>query len=260
MQVPPRTAFGGPTLVRLLARLVDANVPASAQSLSDRLSQWLGWTDAIALSTALNASPPAPRVPAGGARSFGSAEEALCANVRGALTKAIANDGVLAVSRRTRAPRGGSRVMPEQAAGDYAAFRQSYLSLQQAMETDIGDLRGRLRALLAARTSGMARLAVLDAVMERALFARERTLLASVPTLLGAYFDRLCREAQAAAPIDTPTAAPTTVDASDETPPVLSGERLDAFRRDVQSVLLAELEVRFQPVEALLAALRTRQA
>jgi hypothetical protein len=81
-----------------------------------------------------------------------------------------------------------------------------------------------------------------------------------VPTLLGAYFERLCREAQAAAPTAAPTDTPTTVDASDETPPVLSGERLDAFRRDVQSVLLAELEVRFQPVEALLAALRTRQA
>lgn len=246
MQAPPRTAFGGPTLVRLLARLADANVPASAQTLSDRLSQWLGWTDAIALSTALNANPPAVM---GSARPPGRAEEELCASVRGALTKAIANDGVLAVGRRPRAPRGGSQVMPEAATGDYAAFRQSYLSLQQAMETDIGDLRGRLRGVLAARTSGMARLAVLDAVMERALAARERMLLASVPTLLGVYFERLCREANA----DAPTAAA-------DAPPMLSGERLDAFRRDVQSVLLAELEVRFQPVDALLAALRTRQA
>jgi hypothetical protein len=252
VQVPPRTAFGGPTLVRLLARLADANVPASAQSLSDRLSQWLGWTDAIALSSALNANPPAVMGSARPARPSGRDEQALCASVRNALTKAIANDAVLAVSRRTRAPRGGSQAVPEQAAGDYAAFRQSYLSLQQAMATDIGDLRGRLRALLAARTSGLARLAVLDAVMERALFARERTLLASVPTLLGVYFERLCREAQA----DAPPAA----DASNDAPPMLSGERLDAFRRDVQSVLLAELEVRFQPVEALLAALRTRQA
>ncbi|WP_126878914.1 DUF3348 domain-containing protein [Paraburkholderia kururiensis] len=249
VQAPPRTAFGGPTLVRLLARLADADVPASTQSLSDRLSQWLGWTDAIALSSALNANPPAVM---GSARPPGRAEDELCASVRNALTKAIANDAVLAVSRRTRAPRGGSQAVPEQAAGDYAAFRQSYLSLQQAMETDIGDLRGRLRALLAARTSGLARLAVLDAVMERALFARERTLLVSVPTLLGVYFERLCREAQADAP-------PAT-DASNDAPPMLSGERLDAFRRDVQSVLLAELEVRFQPVEALLAALRTRQA
>jgi len=31
---------------------------------------------------------------------------------------------------------------------------------------------------------------------------------------------------------------------------------LDVFRKDMQSVLLAELDVRFQPVEGLLAALR----
>ncbi|MGE8475060.1 MAG: DUF3348 family protein, partial [Paraburkholderia hospita] len=59
VQAPQRTAVSGPTLVRLLARLTTADVPASSQSLSDQLSQWLGWTDAIALSTALNRAPPA---------------------------------------------------------------------------------------------------------------------------------------------------------------------------------------------------------
>ncbi|MFP3739939.1 DUF3348 family protein, partial [Burkholderia sp. SIMBA_019] len=66
VQAPQRTAFSGPTLIRLLARLTDIDVPGSGQSLSDRLSQWLGWTDAIALSTALNGNPPAA---ASGARA-----------------------------------------------------------------------------------------------------------------------------------------------------------------------------------------------
>lgn len=61
--------MSGPTLVRLLARLADADVPESRQSLSDRLSQWLGWTDAISLSSALSGGPPAV---APGARAFGS--------------------------------------------------------------------------------------------------------------------------------------------------------------------------------------------
>ncbi|WP_029227051.1 DUF3348 family protein, partial [Burkholderia ubonensis] len=59
VQAPQRTALSGPTLVRLLARLADADVPESRQTLADRLSQWLGWTDAISLSSALNGSPPA---------------------------------------------------------------------------------------------------------------------------------------------------------------------------------------------------------
>ena len=41
VQAPRRTGFSGPTLVRLLARLTDVDVPESGQSLSDRLSLWL---------------------------------------------------------------------------------------------------------------------------------------------------------------------------------------------------------------------------
>ncbi|TAM04065.1 MAG: DUF3348 family protein, partial [Paraburkholderia sp.] len=87
-------------------------------------------------------------------------------------------------------------------------------------------------------------LAAVDAIMERSLGTRERSLLASVPALLGAHFERL-RAAQAAGEPEAATATPT-------------GVWLDRFCKDRQSVLLAELEVRFQPVEGLLAALRAR--
>src|SRR5260370_7837900 len=86
VQAPLRTAFSGPTLIRLLARLTDVEFTDSRQSLSDRLSQCLHWTDAIALSTALNGNPPA--VPAG-TRAFGSAEENECARVPSALANPI---------------------------------------------------------------------------------------------------------------------------------------------------------------------------
>ncbi|HYS66265.1 MAG TPA: DUF3348 domain-containing protein, partial [Paraburkholderia sp.] len=174
LQVPQRTAFSGPALIRLLARLTDADVPESRQSLSDRLSQWLGWTDAIALSSALNGNSPAV---APGARAFGSAEGDECARVRGSLAKAIAGDSALAAAKRRGSAPASSRSAATDAAVDYAVFRQRYLSMQQTMETGIGNLRGRLRAMLAARTPAMSRLAVVDAVMERALSERERSLL-----------------------------------------------------------------------------------
>jgi hypothetical protein len=120
------------------------------------------------------------------------------------------------------------------------------------METGIATLRGRLRSMLAARTPAMARLAVIDAVMERALSERERNLLASVPGLLAGHFERL-RAAEEHA-----LAAAQTAEASEDAAPVTPGAWLDVFRKDMQSVLLAELEVRFQPVEGLLAALRAR--
>jgi len=243
LQVPQRTAFSGPALIRLLARLTDADVPESRQSLSDRLSQWLGWTDAIALSSALNGNSPAV---APGARAFGSAEEDECARVRGSLAKAIAGDSALAAAKRRGSAPASSRSAATDAAVDYAVFRQRYLSMQQTMETGIGNLRGRLRAMLAARTPAMSRLAVVDAVMERALSERERSLLGAVPGLLAGHFERLRKAEQAAlAEADAEASAALT-----------PGAWLDVFRKDMQSVLLAELDIRFQPVEGLLAALR----
>ncbi|MFM0215697.1 MULTISPECIES: DUF3348 domain-containing protein [Paraburkholderia] len=300
LQALQRTAPSGPALIRLLARFADADVPEPRQSLSDRLSQWLGWTDAIALSSALTGAPPS--VPAT-ARAFGSAEEAECARVRASLVKIITGDSAFAAARR----RGAGYVEPQAMPADYALFRQRYQAMQQSMETGVGNLRGRLRALLAAKTPAMGRLALLDAVMERALGERERNLLASVPVLLAGHFERLREAAQQAqdqepAPaLDDGTqadgaasraastaagnaaaAARSAAEGSAEpkahvqaqpqpqpqapaldaapTPAqaVAPNAWLDVFRKDMQSVLLAELDVRLQPVEGLLAALRTR--
>ena len=245
VQAPQRTAFSGPTLIRLLARLAEVEVTESRQSLSDSLSQWLHWTDAIALSTALSGNVPA--VPPG-AQAPASAEEAECARVRSTLANAIAGGGAPGAKRHGTA-KTSSHGAPMDAAVDYAAFRQIYLSMQQTMETGIGNLRGRLRTKLSAGTPGMSRLAEVDAVMERALSPRERSLLATVPGLLGGHFERL-RKAER----ETLTDAQAREDVSATTP----GAWLDVFRKDMQSVLLAELDLRFQPVEGLLAALRTR--
>ncbi|WP_343655703.1 DUF3348 domain-containing protein [Paraburkholderia caribensis] len=249
VQALQRTAVSGPTLVRLLARLTAADVPASSQSLSDQLSQWLGWTDAIALSTALNSAPPAV---ASGARSAGSMEHE-CARVRASLADAIAGDSVLAPRRRRGSahPQNAHNAQPPEAEVNYADFRQCYLALQQAMETRIGSLRGRLRNMVAAQTSEMTRLAVVDAIMERSLGARERSLFGAVPGLLSGHFERLRQAAQAEhdAEVTLPTEAGTQAAPR-------PGAWLDVFRKDMQSVLLAELDIRFQPVEGLLAALR----
>jgi hypothetical protein len=246
VQAPQRTAFSGPTLIRLLARLTEVDVTESGQSLSDRLSQWLHWTDAIDLSTALSGNPPA--VPSG-ARTNGHAEENECTRVRGSLAKAIVGESAFVAAKRHGPAHVPPHDAPADAAVDYAVFRQRYISMQQTMETGIGNLRGRLRGKLAAGTPGMTRLAEVDAVMERALGSRERSLLSAVPVLLGGYFERLRKAEQET------LAAPQ---ASGDAPALTPGAWLDVFRKDTQSVLLAELDLRFQPVEGLLAALRTR--
>ncbi|RQN35889.1 DUF3348 domain-containing protein [Paraburkholderia tropica] len=292
--VPPpqgpakRTSLSGPALVRILARFGETEVLASEQPLADRLSQWLGWTDAIALSTVLSA-PAASMAAAAGARTNGADEAQRGLELRSALSKAIACDALLAPAKR--ALRGAALAQaraqvpetPEMDA-DFALYRQCYLALQQKMEIDIGDLRTRLRSRLAVQSAPMAKLATLDAAMERSLAARERSLLGTVPGLLGAHFERLRKAAKAAqaeleaqadatkqaeAPTQAPTAAPAATPAAD-TPAGAAAQSpadrgapgpqawLDTFRKDMQSVLLAELDVRFQPVEGLIAALRAR--
>ncbi|SDH15684.1 Protein of unknown function [Paraburkholderia steynii] len=252
VQAPQRTAVSGPTLVRLLARLTAADVPASSQSLSDQLSQWLGWTDAIALSTALNSAPPAV---ASGARGAGSVEHE-CARVRASLADAIAGDSMLAPRRRRSAAQvHAQNAQQPEAEANYADFRQCYLALQQSMETRIGSLRGRLRSMVAAQTSEMTRLAVVDAIMERSLGARERSLFGAVPGLLSGHFERLRQAAQDER--DALDAVATTATSAErQVAAARPGAWLDVFRKDMQSVLLAELDIRFQPVEGLLAALR----
>lgn len=121
---------------------------------------------------------------------------------------------------------------------DFAPFRRHCVDLQRSMLASTGQLRGRLRDALATGSSDQARLAEVDAVMEMTLSPREHALLATTPTLLGQHFERLKR-ANAEAPDDA---------------------WLPSFRRDLQDVLLAELDVRFHPIEALLAALRTSHA
>jgi hypothetical protein len=164
------------------------------------------------------------------------------------LTSTIARETTLSAANRRGSPRERAQAAPTEVVVDYAVFRQQYQSIQQTMDTDIGNLRGRLRAMLAARTPAMARLAVVDAIMERALSPRERNLLAGVPGMLAGHFDRL-RLAEQASLADA--------DAAGESAAVKAGTWQNVFRKDMQSVLLAELDVRFQPVEGLLAALRT---
>jgi len=234
----------GPTFIRLLARLTDVDVPPSQPVASEQLSHWIDWTRAVALSRALDGAPAAPSPPSGPA----SADEEDCERTRAALLQAITDEPVLAAAWQ-RDVAAGDEPAEVQAQADFAIYRERHLSLQRGMLTATGRLRGRLRDRLAAQSSEMARLAEIDAVMEQTLSPREQRLLAAVPALLGEHFSRL-REAAGAAAADSPPVPDPAAQSA--------GHWLDTFRQDMRNVLLAELEVRFQPVQGLLAALRTR--
>ncbi|AOD16110.1 DUF3348 domain-containing protein [Xanthomonas fragariae] len=243
-KVSPRASLSGPAFIRLLARLSDAHLAQSNHALADRLSQWIDWTRAVAVSKALDGKLPdtddlpEPR----------PLDVEACTRVRTALATSSVADLDAVVARARDDARTAAQADAPTPVLDYAPFRQHYLTMQRGMRTATGDLRGRLRDLLALVSSDMARLAEVDAVMELTLSPHEQTLLNTVPNLLGAHFERLRDAAYASSPSTDRDAAPRPV----------SDGWLDVFRKDVQSVLLAELDVRFHPIEGLLAALRTR--
>lgn len=237
--MPGHTGLGGPPLVRLLARLAGMEVRESAQALPERLSQWLGWADAIALAAALKNGKRAIEQATAG-------EGASCAEVRAELTRAILEDELLVVRPPSRSRMQARRAVVRNDDPDYVLYRQCYLALQQRMETAIGALRAGLRARLAAGAPEMAKLASVDAVMEQALAEKEYSLFLSVPARLEAYFAHLRQAAQA-----------EDASGDDEQRPAQNARAwLDVFRKDMQRVLLAELDIRMQPAEGLQAALQ----
>lgn len=217
----------GTELVRLLAGLIDPQLPLrdSRATFADSLSRWTGWTDAIALSAALERPMAAgPGVAEPGALA------AEAARLRAQLAQAMVRE-VAAAGRS-----------PLDAGLGYSPFRQCHVARQQSMGVAVDALRERARAALAQGTAAQARLAAVDAAMAQVLGAQERRLLATVPALLEKHFQRLSDEAQAGA---------EGAGAADDG----ASPWRDGFRHDLQAVLLAELDVRLQPALGLIEAL-----
>lgn len=241
----PRTGFNSPRFIRLLAELAAEGAATPKTSFAERLSQWLGFTDAIALSGALGVPAAAPGkqaspVPEGLRQPL----DAAVARVRAALAESIAADGVSGTGRvRVRLPLPAAASKPG-VAPDFMPYRRYYAAHQRDMEAGVGPLRAQAREAVAAVSPEMAQLATLDEVMERAFAERERNLLAGVPQLLEKRFQqRYALHRQ------------TVGDGLDEPLQWMQpGGWLATFCQEMRTVLLAELEVRLQPVLGLVEA------
>jgi len=232
-------------LVRVLAGLAVADGAESKLSFAERLGQWLDFNDAMSLFSALNEG-------AAGASGTakGRTDDALLAEferVRRTLTESIMTDGVLNPGRaRIKLPTPAPNASAENAA-DFSPYHRYCLAHQRDMGAAIAPLRGAARAALAAQSPDLRQLATLDAVLEQALANRERNLLATVPLLLAKRFGNLYKAHRAA--WEGPP------EADDPAAWMQPGGWLAGYCSEMQAVLLAELDVRLQPVAGLIEAL-----
>ncbi len=237
----PRTGLGSCRLVRSLSRLSVVDVADSNQPLAERLGGWLGVTNAIAVFAALNpGSAPTPATPSGAPSPGGVTLPEELSRVRMALTNSI-----MGGNARIKPPQAGPGT-PMEVRADFSAYRRYILAQQRHMAASIRPLRLGARETLSACSSGLRRLADLDAALDRALAPREDDLLTAVPSLLEKRFENL-REAHRAALIES----------GEEDDPerwMLPDQWLAVFHRELQDVLLAELELRLQPVVGLIEA------
>lgn len=222
----PRAARHGASLVRALADLADARLAEPGLTFGERLGHWLAWTDAISLSTALSAAPTGgsaasltPPTARPGTQSPARTVAQEIVRVRTKLALSITTDALLAMPKPGAAERG---------AADFTPYRRGYLAHQAAMDAAIPPLRALVRATMARRSPALGQLAALDGVMDQALAERERQALAGVPGLLARRFKHLQQT---------------------------HSDPLAAYHQDMQSVLLAELTLRLEPVDGLMAAL-----
>ena len=205
-----------------------ASTGAPRQDVAERLGQWLSVAETIELHAGQSAVTAAGT--AASRRPPRVEPAALHATLRAEL------DRVRALLTRSITTRPAHMPDPNDLDTELALFHQRLGDQQRRMEMAIDALREHVRQQLAQSTPAMAQLAAIDAVMDGFFGGREQRLLSTLPAFLKARFAALRLEAAHA-------------DSPDDL------RWLQRFGAEFEQTLLAELDLRLQPVTGLIEAL-----
>ena len=239
----PRANLNSSRLIRFLADLSIVDTAESKQSFAERLGQWIDFADAITLQGAHNTSVASPSAAQSGALV---ALEEEFTRIRTTLVSSITQSCSSTVGEtriKLPAPKPGVGIEIATTFGPYHRF---YLAHQGEMESSIRPLRTNVRQVLSKASATLKQLAALDASLDKILSARERQLLSTVPLLLERRFEQLLKAHQQAL-FETPQA-------DDPAMWMEPGAWLAGFCNELQGALLAELDLRLQPIAGLINA------
>ncbi|MDD4942826.1 MAG: DUF3348 family protein [Rhodoferax sp.] len=251
LQPATHAHFHSTRLLQLLAAGPAMPAPQPQAAFAEHLGQWVDVASAFTLRALHNSRPlphahHRPHRPDESAEST-SARQALqqqVARVQARLTAAI----TLAVANVPQAKPEPVKFQGDAAAQDpgqttppsenepsFAPYLKLYQTQQRAMQDQLLPLRANVRVALASACAELKPLARLDQAFEAILTERETRLLAQLPSLLEKRFQAAQQAAAEAAP----------------------GAHPDwqlAFGQELQTFLLAELDLRLQPTLGLLDA------
>ena len=238
-------------LVLLLKQWAHAQGVQPRLDVAEQLSQWLSTVDAVALSRALHAleSTDSPAIPHKQHPVDSRALQAAFQSTRAELVELVTVPPAPVKPGRQRADNTSPDQPDPQAAAEFAVHVARYLALHKQLDARVAALRLQLRQGLSVGPPGLRRLAALDAVLQQMLGAREQRLWASLP----GHLERRMAQLRTAHEQHLKAAG------RDDDPHrwSLPGGWLHAFERDLQALLLAELQVRLEPVTGLLEAARS---
>ena len=233
---------------------LSAGAPAG-MDFAERMGAWLSVADSIALRTALQtiAATKAVKTVADPNKAQPTLAEEL-ERVRATLTKSITTVEAAQPSRgrADHSAHGAAPapVIPLDPAAEFAMLHQRYGEQQRRMEMSVDALRAHARQVLAQTSPELAQLAALDGVMDKMLGGREQHLLSTVPAFLKKRFEQLRRQAAAEEAANAETLFGAEPPNAHQQPAWLV-----QLAAEFEQVLLAELDLRLQPIAGMADAL-----
>jgi Protein of unknown function (DUF3348) len=245
-RVQPRARLHSSELLRFLASQGLVEASADTGDVGLRLGDWLHLRHAIALQGLMGQVDKPEAMPAQPtARVDATVLRQRFAQVRTALEQFI-TDGCAPAPGMARIEQPDIELAhPIDPKTAFDPFRRFALGHQRQMEQVIKGLRAQLRGMLEKGPPAQRQLAALDAIFENVLMDREGRLLGQIPlgfeTRFAKALKQHIKELLQATAADEP--APRTA------------PWLAPLLEDLRSALLAELDLRLQPVLGLIEAL-----
>ena len=256
----PSSCLHASRLVRRLTEMEMSGSPVLKHQFSERFGQLMDFSGAVALSKMLGELPNVPVEPTG--RTSAGIKDAFfkeratlvgdivkrfvprnghARNRLPTLTEFHANCTLKDVFDITHGAGG-----PNTAAA-FAPYRKRYVALQGKLALSSHRLRVQTAEAMAGISPELARLASLDKGLCDALAARQRQYFDVIPTLLEQHFHHLLNTHW--------QTLPGTSDACDLASWMAPGGWIPSFCGQMQELLLAELEIRLQPVLGLIESI-----
>jgi hypothetical protein len=243
IQTSSSTLLDRSRLVSLLTELSLNKLSAADYNLAERLGHLLGLSGSINLAQALRQKPQQESV-AANVDAEGLSNEVLVA--RKLMIQRVSRSFDHEPNELANKVPTANVAIRAAALLTYDPYQRFYNTYQVEIGVEVQNLRIKVRKKVSDVSAQLAQLAVLDATLEQSLAVHNRKLFSVTPKLLEQRFKTLLKEHQqnSAHEID-----------SDPKDWLISGAWLDLFYRDMRELLLAEFDVRLQPVFGLLEAL-----